>query len=78
MENQDMLRIIEMLAKLDAKEEKAEADRKAYQEKAEADRKADRKTEKEELKAAMRSMQSELDEAIQQRIEWIKARTEVM
>jgi hypothetical protein len=78
MENQDMLQIIEMLAKLDAKQEKAEANRKAYQEKAKADRKADRKTEKEELKAAMRSMWSELDEAIQQRIEWIKARTEAM
>jgi chemotaxis protein histidine kinase CheA len=52
-----------MLAKLDA-----------YQEKAAADRKAD----KEEIKAAMRSMRSELDEAIQQTIEGIKARTEAM
>jgi hypothetical protein len=71
---------------------KMEANRKKDQDKLLATMEADREerrvcqeklrekiaTDKEEMKAAMRSMRSELDEAIQQRIEQIKARTEAM
>jgi hypothetical protein len=77
----EMLKEMKAEAKLDANQAKAEAKADvmlakldAYQEKAVADRKAD----KEEIKAEMRSKRSELDEAIQHRIEGIKARTEAM
>jgi hypothetical protein len=79
MEMQQMIQLLlEMKAdrKTDQEQMMTKLDEKldAYQEKAAADRKAD----KEEMKAAMRSMRSELDEAIQQTIDGIKARTDAM